>query len=79
MAAPATNVFTTVPLPNPRYRKPSFPSCHVVSETLFSSAQLAIEDHHFNMQPLRKEGVEGGCNALGLKVINNGYPVVFQH
>ena len=55
--APATNVFTTVPMPTPRYHEPSF---LIVSETSFSSAP------HVNTQPLHEAGVEGGCNAVGL-------------
>ena len=68
---PATNVFTTVPPPSPRYCEPSFP---VVTETSFATVPLAIEDHHVDALPLREAGVEGGCKV---GVINHGYPLIF--
>ena len=72
--APATNVFTTVPLPNPEYCKPSL---LIVSETLFAPVLLAIEDHRVDTQPQAQAGVEGGCKATS-KVISHGYPVLFR-
>ena len=73
---PATNVFTTVPPPTPRYCKPSFP---IVSKTSFASVPLAIEDHRVDTQPLRVAGVEDGFKAKPPKVISHGYPVLFRH
>ena len=70
-SAPATDVFTTVPLPTPGYCEPSFP---VVTETSFATVPLAIEDHHVDALPLREAGVEGGCKV---GVINHGYPLIF--
>ena len=74
-SAPATNVFTTVPPPTPRYCEPSFP---VVTETPFTTAPLGIEDHHVDAQPLRDAVVEGGCRGGAVKVVNSTYPLVFR-
>ena len=71
---PATNVFTTVPPPIPRYCEPSFP---VVTETSFATVLLVIEDHGVDAQPLRETGVEGGCKGGAVNVVNSGYPLLF--
>ena len=53
---PAANVFTTVLSSTPRYGEPSFP---VVTETPFTTAPSAIEDHHVDAQPLQETAVGG--------------------
>ncbi len=47
---PATNVFTTVPAPSPRYLETSF---QAVTEVPFPAVSLAIEDHQVDGHPPR--------------------------
>lgn len=62
LPTPATNMFTSIPSPNPVYLSPAYPT---IVEAAFPSAPLALEDHRVSETAIAEPSAltKGGCGT----------------